>query len=177
MTKELEALTKLKKSKPTGIGYEDWNNLFKDIKQALQRLEAIDNAKPSEVMERTSGEFIDGYPTGNINVGMTWEEHSAIKQALLKSQELETMANEYDLQPSQIREALLVFGMMQRAGYKLSDIEKAQEQEKVLKIIKIKDVNIQRLRKCINFKAYNNGLPKKRQLTLEEFVSLNEVLE
>lgn len=46
-----------------------------------------------------------------------------------------------------------------------------------LDTIEIKDVNIQRLRKCINVTAYNNGLPKKRQLTLEEFVSLNEVLE
>ena len=59
-------------------------------------------------------------------------------------------------------------------GNELRTIERYLQ---ALDTIKIKDVNIQRLRKSINFKAYNNGLPKKRQLTLEEFVSLNEVLE
>ena len=40
-----------------------------------------------EVLERTSGEFIDGYPTGNVNVGMTLEEHDAIKRTLIKAEE------------------------------------------------------------------------------------------
>jgi len=45
--------------------------------------------KVLEALERTSSEFIDGYPTGNVNVSMTWEEYNTIKQALLKAQEQE----------------------------------------------------------------------------------------
>ncbi len=60
-----------------------------ELENSLQRLEAIDNANPSKALERVTSEFIDGYPTGNIFAGMTWEEHSAIKQALLKAQEQE----------------------------------------------------------------------------------------
>jgi len=48
-----------------------------------------------EALERTSGEFIDGYPTGNVNVGMTWEEHEAIKQELVKAEDLEKENTEY----------------------------------------------------------------------------------
>ena len=94
MSKELELIRLLIKGaneyeKETGnknpTVYLSRNNLLV-IEQALHRLESIDNANPSEALERTSSEFIDGYPTGNVNVGMTWEEHSAIKQALLKAE-------------------------------------------------------------------------------------------
>ena len=87
MTKELEALHTIAFN--TQINGLNFGDELRIIEQALQRLEAIDNTKPSEALERTSSEIIDGYPTGNVNVGMTWEEHSAIKQTLQKSQEQE----------------------------------------------------------------------------------------
>lgn len=91
MSKEyLEAFKNLKQElyySPNQIpDIDKWHEI---IERALERLEAIDNANPSEALKRTSSEFIDGYPTGNVNVGMTWEEYGAIKQALLKQQEQE----------------------------------------------------------------------------------------
>ena len=56
-------------------------------------------------------------------------------------------------------------------------LETKSKKELAFDVIKEKDVDIQRLVKCINLTAYNNGLPKKRQLTREEFDLLKEVLE
>ena len=109
----------------------------------VQRLEALDNAESSEALEclhqLDSMGFhrsIDTYvPEINSEISETQyidntNEFYTIKQALLITQELETMAEEYDLQPAQIREALLVYCMMSSAGYTVRDIEKVQEQEK-----------------------------------------------
>ncbi len=102
MSKELEALKRIEYFVNEEMGIKTFNQSgwhiegtddYQLVKEGLERLEAIDNANPSEALERTSSEFIDDYPTGNVNIGMTWEEHSAIKQALLKAQELEKVLN------------------------------------------------------------------------------------
>ena len=100
-----------------------------------------------EALERTSGEFIDGYPTGNVNVGMTWEEHKAIKQALLELKAIkEANPSEAIEKLDNIKNRINFYYEM----YKFDDLckdeidtikqalTKAQEQEKVLSIIKEK---------------------------------------
>jgi len=123
--------------------------LLTEVTDALGELleyKQIDNANPSEALKclKKNNELFDEIALENPT---TYKDNTVIEaylfkinaveieRALLKAQELETMANEYDLQPSQIREALLAFGMMQGAGYKVSDIEKAQKQESKLKFL------------------------------------------
>ena len=67
------------------------------IVQALQRLESIDNANPSEALEK----LLDGYSKGMA--GRSY--YDTIKQALVKSQEQEKVLNELiklvkDLEPT-----------------------------------------------------------------------------
>ena len=80
------------------------------IESALQRLDAIDNANPSEALEK----LLDGYSKGIA--GRSY--YDAIKQALLK----------------------------------------AQEQEKVLDIIKEKNVDIGLVINCDSVEEYNDNL-------------------
>lgn len=91
MNKELEALKRIKNF----LGYNycsvDLPNELKCVEQALQRLEAIDNANPSEALDKLK-------TLGHICVYRdTWtpfeihfeEEFTTIKQALIKAQEQE----------------------------------------------------------------------------------------
>ena len=115
---------------------------FDVIEPALQRLEAIDNAKPSEALEcladiaratavlyqRAEGKDECDYLEKMKEIG-TSTEFQIIKQALLK----------------------------------------AQEQENVIRILFEKNVRIYWIKSYNCVKSYNNGLPKKEQLTQEEF--------
>ncbi len=163
-----------------------WRVIFNDmvddedkaiIEQALQRLESIDNANPSEALEKLDyieNEIKFAYDDDYVSYDYT-DDVEYIKQALLKLQELEAMAEEYDLQPYQIREALLVFCMMNSAGYKVSDIEKAQEQEKVLKIIKEKNVDVQYLRyEAVDVRMYNDYVSQLNKVSTINHSSLTE---
>ena len=99
MSKELEALERLampdeihiKECKKLGIGLtED----YEIIEQALNRLEAIDNANPSEALKEigTLRGFnkVELKDDKNVNKSL-----DVIKQALLKTQELEKELEEY----------------------------------------------------------------------------------
>lgn len=131
-------------------------NSKEELKKALQRLESIDNSKASEALEclkQVEDVIETKIGLGVVNTYII----NIIKQALLNAQELETMAEEYDLQPAQIREALLVYRMMSSAGYKVADIEKAQKQEEVLQIIRRKGLPIierNMLMQCENYEQY-----------------------
>ena len=143
MSKELEALHTIAFN--TQINGLNFGDELRIIEQALQRLEAIDNANPSEALRELSiirhleiGFDKNGNP---LNVGMV-DGFETIKQALLKAQEQE---------------------------------KENAELKKVLSIIKEKDVNIWYLTvstKVKNYKDYNSFLmndKNKRQLTQEEF--------
>jgi hypothetical protein len=85
--KEFEALNELEEelkwAHNDGVTLTKYDEKrFNVIKQALLELKEIKEAKPSEALERINCEIIEDYPTGNFLVGMTPEEHSAIKQAL-----------------------------------------------------------------------------------------------
>lgn len=118
----------------------------KTIKKALERLEAIDNANPSEALK-----------------------------------DLQIIENNiiYTLSDCDINDE--VCQNLQYAKTKISAIEqyilKAQEQEKVLRVIKEKNVDTKLLRKCNSVdeynakikKDYNSFYYKKYRLTQEEF--------
>ena len=137
MSKEYsEALDRLYKCNDDDytLGYQRHD--YKLLQEALQRLEAIDNAKPSEALKCIDVLKEDGCIT-----------------TLYQGKALET-----------IRQTLL----------------KAQEQEKVLDIIKKKNVDVYNLKTCINLEHYNSEIRLKNQnntysyeiwyeLTQEEF--------
>ena len=113
MTKELENLNTLK-DMLIGNGVNDTINDYVDklIEPIKQRLEAIDNAKPSEALKcLESMKDTDIYINRNVEPLFEFykEELNTIKQALIQ----------------------------------------AQEQEKVLSIIKEKEVDIHLLKACI----------------------------
>ena len=120
MAKELEALKQVKNF----LGYNycsvDLPNELKLIEQALQRLEAIDNANPSEALECLEN-LCDEFP-------ILKKDYKIINKTLIK----------------------------------------AQEQEKVLEIIKKKGIDIGWLRQCNMIEEYNYHCEAK-QLTQEEF--------
>lgn len=92
MSKELEALERLampdeihiKECKKLGIGLtEDYDV----VEKALQRLEAIDNANPSEALKGL--EKICDVSKNDMDINIGWifkHEIDTIKQALLKAQ-------------------------------------------------------------------------------------------
>lgn len=147
------------------------------INLILQNLEAIDNANASEALKCLK-QIEDVIETkvglGVVNTYLI----NIIKQALLNTQELETMVEEYDVQPAQIREALLVYRMMSSAGYGVYHIEKAQKQEEILQIIRRKGFPIierDMLMQCENYEQYctkydnYNMINASMQKTEEEF--------
>lgn len=113
---------------------QEYNDI---IEQALHRLEAIDNADPSEAMEclQQLAEMADKcWVSCDVH---KWK--TTIKQALLKS----------------------------------------QEQEKVLKIIIDKEVNLGMLKICKTVEQYNAGCKifGRNELTEEEFELLKRYFE
>ena len=144
MSKEyLEALEKLLDGYSKGMAGRSY---YDTIKQALQRLESIDNSKPSETLE-----ILDDFKNGLVNkeTGMIM-----FNQVWFKNQ-IDT-----------IKQALL----------------KAQENEKVLEIIKKKRIDIGLLKHCEYHTEYNVEIAEhndelktyqdwwyRKELTKEEF--------
>ena len=103
MTKELEALERLampddlyiKECKKAGIGLtED----YEVVEQALKRLEAIDNANPSEALKalerlKTAPNFMGGtaeYKACTKSETLLLQDYEIVKQFILKAQDKET---------------------------------------------------------------------------------------
>ena len=103
MSKELEALERLampddihiKECKKAGIGLtED----YEVVEQALKRLEAIDNANPSEALKalerlKTAPNFMGGtaeYKTCTKSETLLLKDYEIVKQFILKAQDKET---------------------------------------------------------------------------------------
>lgn len=163
-------------------------NYFKgieDIKQALQRLESIDNAKPNEALEEL------GWLYANARIESGWVkercitykeefEHNdrikpyydTIKQALLKAQQSEkaNARNEEILQK------------FYQEGITLDSVRALKQErdnyKKALSIIKEKDVDIYILQSCKTVDEYNSKIVhitgETRELTKEEFDTLKE---
>lgn len=141
MTKEVEALERLKTAPNFMGGTAEYKSCTKSetllihdyeiIKQALQRLEAIDNANPSEALEKL--DKVNNY----LNDVYDYKEIKAERRKDIDS----------------IKQALI----------------KAQEQEKVLEIIKKKNVMVFLLKVSKSIDEYNFHTSEKDELTQEEF--------
>lgn len=194
MSKELEALERV----GNNLEHHYSENIkdFNILKQALTRLEAIDNANPSEALERLEN---------NKNAIPYAIDYRIIKQALIKSQEQE---KEIDRLENQCLDVLAdnirlknksqeqentngrAFGKdiinlnktlkqtidkpifyASRYGNKYIVPQKLfEEQEKVLEIIFEKEVSIFQLKSCKNVNEYNDlKFKEENKLTEEEF--------
>lgn len=87
MTKELKALERIEtflketcKHYKQDVGY---------IREALQRLESIDNANPSEALEWFGKQWVEYGIQDTVMQIKNTKEYDTIKQALLKAQEQE----------------------------------------------------------------------------------------
>lgn len=162
------------------------------IKEREQRLEAIENSKPSEALECVDILKEDGCIT-TLTQGKALE---TIRQALLKAQEQEkelTIVEKVKSGKIHIHIGTDFVMMNKDKYYEYVDNEiepvskrilqaKCELQEKVLEIIKEKNVDINYLR-YNTFHDYNchilvrDGLDTKNQLTQEEFDLLKEWLD
>lgn len=153
MIKGLEALIELYNTTPYNQGQL---KLYEIIEKELERLEAIDNANPIEALkclERIDNTLCLNNIKGKLEFGIDTEEHTDCDSVIGMTEDLET-----------IKQSLL----------------KAQEQEKVLEIIKEKDVDIYILQKCKTVDEYNSKIVhivgETRELAEEEFNLLKEVV-
>ena len=173
MNKELEALEKIKEfckvinqeklMKEKNVEYcylkphIDYLNI---IEKALQRLEAIDNANPSEAWECL--EEIILYLNANEPTGKYCKNIENLKNRLLKAYEDEEenkrLWNDITTVDKQYTDLMLDY----------------QEQKKVLEIIKEKGVDVGYLKTCktleeYNYNCWNDEEDFNKKLTEEEF--------
>lgn len=181
MSKELEVLGKNIRYKKEYIGNDTYRlyikkNEIEFLEQALQRLEAIDNSKPSEALEELENieadltglpkhvtEYDDGFDSYLEDI---WDNVDIIKQALLKTQEQEFNYNNIVLP--------FFDELVKLLGVNDTDemLDKIKEQEKVLKIIFEKRVDMYMLFD-LGFEEYNKWVLQRYgtyyQLTQEDF--------
>lgn len=160
MSKELEALDRLYCSGNLQLDYVLSNQYKQDyeiVKQALQELQAIKNAKPSEAMERfdyIGNDIIFAYDDDYVSYDYT-DDVEYIKQALIKAQEQEKVLNVI------IKKNVSVWGFRNRVfGY-----QKEQNGNKIINDTYEYYLN--------NFGCYHNGFDIEL-LTKEEFDILKE---
>lgn len=150
MIKELEALDDLFDLVTCQGSFEKAQKFYYIIEQALQRLEQIDNAEPSEVLECLET-LLDKFG-----------------QQILIAEKLPRNATEITNVLEYLNKTPQVVSIKQA-------LIKAQEQEKVLSIIYEKNVDIFELKCCSSAKEYNDsirfkvGFIKNYELTQEEF--------
>ena len=175
MSKELEILNKMiEKVEFTDKDfYWEIRNSYAKVEQALQRLEAIDNASPSEALnelemlhdcstamqELPSSNWIE-YAENEAELDLKlYFGYEHIKEALIKAQEMQEDIIHYKGTIDNLR----------RDNALLKDIK--NEQEKVLDIAVKKGVDFDLLRTCNNEHEYNKEVCYSLQfmLTKEEF--------
>lgn len=153
----------------------NYNHVLKDLK----RLEAIDNANPSEALN--SLEYICKI-LNEKRIDIKWlfeKEYNTIKQALLKAQEqekvLETVKADLIIELYNKKNAIEMF--------KQERISR-EKQDKILRIIKEKNVDIKQLKhfiqcytKEVSLKTYNDYHNSKEELTQEEYDLFEEWLD
>jgi len=122
------------------------------IEQALQRLDSIDNANPNEALidlEKIKIGFGCDMAYYNLNL-----EYETVKQTLLKARDLEKEIDKLKGQMKYLTEVITDF-------------------QKILSIVKKKDVDICILQSCETVDEYNSKIVhivgETRELTQEEF--------
>ena len=132
----------------------------KYIAKELNRLEQIDNAKPSEALECSLKlyKMVESAGNGNcFNLNEAWEYHKTIKQALIKAQELKC-ENKALLEENNDLYAELTLANKQ---YK-ELIENTKQYQKVLELIKSKT------------RFYDNNTKCKIEIEADDFNSSKE---
>jgi hypothetical protein len=74
-------------------------NWYTDIREAINRLEAIDNANPSEALECSLKlyKMVESAGNGNgFSLNEAWKYHNIIKQSLLKAEQDKKKLNEIE---------------------------------------------------------------------------------
>lgn len=67
--------------------------------------------KGLDLVQRQMIETIDGYPTGNVYIGLTTEELAELEEELKRYEDFKKIMKDYDLKPSNLRQACIVFRM------------------------------------------------------------------
>lgn len=139
------------------------------LEQYFLKMDQLENINPSKALE--SLEKVKGYRTGGIISFEVFledtEEYNTLKQALLK---LDFLEDAMDLSTNCFSTFKNRNGdevtIMRRERY-----EEYQEQEKVLKILFEKEVNLGMLKTCKTVEQYNAGcrIFGRNELTQEEF--------
>lgn len=150
---------------------EDMEKAYKVIKEALQRLEQIDNSNPSEALEIV--DKIVNYILLDEEYGFIDDEEKqaiirdrdTIKQALIKAQEQEKTLENFEYENKMLIKE------------NTRNVKIIEEQEKVLEIIKEKWVNVAVLIHSKTVEEYNNNAHTPYNLTKEEFKLLKRWVE
>ena len=184
MSKEyLEAFKNLKQElyySPNQIpDIDKWHEI---IEQALERLESIENAEPSEAIKHM--EFICKI-LKEKGIDVKWvfkEDYTTIKQALLKLQEL---ANENELLKAFIADCEKGDTPLKSALFReKKENAELKKKARAFEIIKEKRIDIESfyssfIERDFNYDFYSSfyGSYGRDKLTKEEFNLLKEVLE
>jgi len=171
MSKELDAFNRITETYGKTNSLEGTYDDFLIIKKALQRLEAIDNTKPSEALKDLEKlGHLDLYESYiNLKVNEV-DEFGIIKQALVKAQEQEK-ENDVLLGENDDLYTELAFCEKQ---YK-ETIEYAKKCTKLLKLINEKNVDVRYFKQqCNTLNDYNYCQLFGDELSQEEFDLLKE---
>ena len=196
MDKELKAFENIMRIYGETNSLEGTYNDFLTIKKALQRLEQIDNSSPSEALEYMKTLFKcwenlaekDNLETKEIELEkyIFKENYDTIKQALIKTQEQEN-ARAFDKDIINLNKALkqaidepILYASRYGNKYIVPQ-ELFENQEKVLKIIENKNVDIIMIRMSETLDEYNRMIYKdnfnRKELIEEEFDTLKRWVE
>lgn len=93
--------------------------------------------KGLDLIQRQQIEIIDGYPTGNIYIGITKEELTELEQELKDYQEIKTYMQQYEIENIEELRCILHNDWVIRQKFKTDTANVA----KALEIIKKKKVN------------------------------------
>ena len=156
MSKELDYLDDILKNEPMTLNKR---MIIEIIKEKIQRLESIDHANPSEALE-----WLNKFKGVEISSLPFKSEDGAVKEVDL---------NEVRFVGSQLNNEFRKFVYIIENA-----LIKAQEQEKVFKIIKKKYVDIYLLKSINTLEEYNKNIGLRGiELTQEEFDLLKRWLE
>lgn len=193
MSKELEpieALDKLLDGYSRGMAGRSYYDI---VREALERLEAIDNVEPSEALEAFGRITLHAeYDNDSHYDGLHFEDDCKLVDKALERLEQIDNAN-----PSEALKCLeryinnIIFAkdLINQKQQLLTNITiikqallNAEKEHKALEIINEKECDMRWFKYCIKVNSevetYNNGLPEYyEKLTQEQFNLLKEVLE
>ena len=149
----------------------------KQVEKAILELKEIKEANPSEAMEDLN-EIVE-YITEDKKVkykGTILFDCDIIKDALLKAQELEKENLELKKKIDSYERRIELYSSKQLETALFYSRNELAEYKKKLEIIKEKNVDSHRIKKCETVEEYNDTLKSwETALTEEEFKTLKEV--